>query len=191
MDAKKMGAWIAEKRKEKNMTQSQLADKLHVTDKAVSRWERGGGFPDINTIEPLADALGVSMVEFMRAESIPDEQLNRENASKAITDAFDIVKYQRRQERKHIAIIAVGTLTAVLLFLLGDSLGWLGVIGVAVPCVCAALAISLLVYGCYRKRSKLPCMQTFILAGIFAAIPLLILILLLIAGMMGIGPIPS
>ena len=41
------------------MTQSELAEKIRVTDKAVSRWERGLGFPDINTLSPLADALGL------------------------------------------------------------------------------------------------------------------------------------
>lgn len=61
MDAKKFGTFIATLRKENNMTQVELAQKLQVTDKAVSKWERGLGFPDINTIEPLADALGVSL----------------------------------------------------------------------------------------------------------------------------------
>lgn len=68
MDAKKFGAFIAAMRKEKNMTQMDLARKLQVTDKAVSKWERGLGFPDINTIEPLADALGLSVLEVMRSE---------------------------------------------------------------------------------------------------------------------------
>ena len=57
MDAKQMGMFISELRKENNMTQAQLAKELYVSDKAVSRWERGLGFPDINTIEPLAEAL--------------------------------------------------------------------------------------------------------------------------------------
>lgn len=59
MDAKVLGSFIAAHRKENHMTQAELAKKIHVTDKAVSRWERGLGFPDINTIEPLADALGI------------------------------------------------------------------------------------------------------------------------------------
>lgn len=61
MDAKKFGAFISERRKEQHMTQAGLAGKIGVTDKAVSRWERGLGFPDINTMEPLATALGVSL----------------------------------------------------------------------------------------------------------------------------------
>ena len=62
MDAQKLGAFIARCRRERQMTQAELAKKLQVTDKAVSRWERGVGFPDINTLEPLADALGVSVL---------------------------------------------------------------------------------------------------------------------------------
>ena len=65
MEVKELGQFIAGLRKEKQMTQAELAERLHVTDKAVSRWERGVGYPDINTLEPLADALGVTLTELM------------------------------------------------------------------------------------------------------------------------------
>ena len=68
MDAKKFGAFISERRKEQHMTQAGLAGKIGVTDKAVSRWERGMGFPDIQTLEPLAQVLGISVLELMRSE---------------------------------------------------------------------------------------------------------------------------
>lgn len=68
MDAKKFGAFIADRRKQQHMTQAELAGQIGVTDKAVSRWERGLGFPDINTMEPLANALGISLLELMRSE---------------------------------------------------------------------------------------------------------------------------
>ena len=54
MDAQIFGGFIAALRKEKGMTQAELARELSVTDKAVSRWERGQGFPDIHSLEPLA-----------------------------------------------------------------------------------------------------------------------------------------
>lgn len=57
MDTKKIGRFITELRKEQQMTQSQLAEQIHVTDKAISKWERGAGLPDITMLEPLADAL--------------------------------------------------------------------------------------------------------------------------------------
>ncbi len=68
MDAKVFGKFIMERRKQLGMTQAELAEKINVTDKAVSRWERGLGFPDINTLEPLADAFGIEVVELMRSE---------------------------------------------------------------------------------------------------------------------------
>ena len=68
MEAKQFGQFIAEIRKEKKMTQAELAEKINVTDKAVSRWERGLGFPDIQTLEPLAQSLGISVLELKRSE---------------------------------------------------------------------------------------------------------------------------
>jgi transcriptional regulator with XRE-family HTH domain len=66
VDSKAFGQFIARTRKEKNMTQADLASIIGVTDKAVSRWERGIGFPDINTLEPLSSALDISVLELMR-----------------------------------------------------------------------------------------------------------------------------
>ncbi len=76
MDAKMFGSFIADMRKERNMTQKDLAEKLNVTDKAISKWERGLGFPDINTIEPLAEALGVSVAELMKSERLFESEIS-------------------------------------------------------------------------------------------------------------------
>ena len=125
MDAKKFGMFIATLRKEKNMTQVDLAKKLQVTDKAVSKWERGLGFPDINSIEPLADALGVSVLEIMRSEKIEETAITQDTASAALTDTFELVKLQRKAERKSIAKIA-GCVAAILfLVFLIDGMGWM------------------------------------------------------------------
>ena len=70
MDYKSMGVFISEKRKENHMTQRELADRLSVTDKAVSKWERDISCPDIHTIPRLADVLGVSAEELLRLESV-------------------------------------------------------------------------------------------------------------------------
>lgn len=68
MDPEKFGAFVALCRKEKNMTQLELAQELKVTDKAVSRWERGKGFPDISLLVPLAEALDITVLELMNSE---------------------------------------------------------------------------------------------------------------------------
>lgn len=68
MDAKSFGVFLAQQRKKQGFTQAELAEQLHVTDKAVSRWERGIGLPDINTLEPLANALQMTLDELIHAE---------------------------------------------------------------------------------------------------------------------------
>ena len=75
MEAERFGSFVAQRRRERGMTQATLASELHMTDKAISRWERGVGFPDIGNIEPLADALGVSIVELMRAERTKEQTM--------------------------------------------------------------------------------------------------------------------
>ena len=68
MDAVKIGKFISEKRRRLNMTQSILASKLHITDKAVSKWERGLSLPDISIIIPLSEILGVSLYDLLKGE---------------------------------------------------------------------------------------------------------------------------
>lgn len=94
MDAEKLGPFIAARRKELGLTQRQLAEKLHVTDKAVSRWERGVGLPDIGSIEPLADALEISLAELMRAERITEEKVSVEETDRLLSDALQLKKHR-------------------------------------------------------------------------------------------------
>ena len=68
MSNKNLGEMISSLRKEKGMTQSELAEKMNVTDKAVSKWERDLSCPDINTISKLADVLEVSVDELLQAK---------------------------------------------------------------------------------------------------------------------------
>lgn len=65
---KSIGETIANLRKQKGMTQSELAEKMNVTDKAVSKWERDLSCPDINTISKLADVLDVSVEELLKTK---------------------------------------------------------------------------------------------------------------------------
>ena len=71
MATSSMGETISTLRKEKGMTQKELADLLNITDKAVSKWERDIAFPDTQTIPKLAEILGVSIEELMHAKSVP------------------------------------------------------------------------------------------------------------------------
>ena len=72
VDNQKVGKFILECRKEKNMTQQQIADNLFLTRKAVSKWERGLSLPDIGQLEPLAELLGISVAELLKGEKFDD-----------------------------------------------------------------------------------------------------------------------
>ena len=191
MDAKKLGQFIAQLRKEHNMTQADLAQKLQVTDKAVSKWERGLGLPDINSIEPLAEALGVTVLEIMRSERIPVESITPQSASEVITDAFDMVKQQRKQERQSLIRISVGVFISIALLFLADTMGWMGFAFALLPFLCLVLSLSLIIYGIVRRRNQRSCSQAFIWAAITGAYPLLLLTMLFLAGALGMGPVPT
>ncbi len=64
------GSIIKELRENKKLTQQQLADKLYVSDKTISKWETGKGYPDITLLEPLASELGISVIELMAGKSV-------------------------------------------------------------------------------------------------------------------------
>ena len=74
MDQKKIGAFIAQCRKEKNLTQMQLAELLEITSQAVSKWENGRGMPDVSLLQPLCDALGISLNELFSGEHVSAEE---------------------------------------------------------------------------------------------------------------------
>lgn len=91
MANKSMGTIISTLRKEKGMTQKELADKLNITDKAVSKWERDVALPDTATIPKLAEILEVSVEELMNGKTTPvSEQKNAERIINIILKAIPI-----------------------------------------------------------------------------------------------------
>ena len=100
MEAKELGAFIAQIRKENQMTQAQLAACLKVTDKAVSRWERGMGFPDIQTLEPLAEALGVTLTELMKCQKMQQQEVSVQDTDAVIEAGIDSQNISRRCREK-------------------------------------------------------------------------------------------
>lgn len=86
MDQKQIGAFIAKKRKSKNMTQAQLASQLNVTYQAVSKWENGRGLPDVSLLQPLCDALGITINDLFQSEN----KINETRRLKSIKSVFSI-----------------------------------------------------------------------------------------------------
>ena len=101
MDSQKIAGYIAQKRKEKNLTQRQLAQMLYVTHKAVSKWETAKGLPDIATIPLLCDALGITPDEFFAGQ---DSTVQQENSNLIISVAE---KYQSMGKKQMLCFSAV------------------------------------------------------------------------------------
>lgn len=197
MDAQKFGAFVAQCRKDKKMTQADLAAKLNVTDKAISRWERGLGFPDINTIEPLATALEISVAELMNSEKLAGLDVSVATSNKIVNDALGLAEEQRRTERKRDFSMIGCLAVAVLLILYLDNMGWkadtilFNVFGVVLPLAAALSSVVLLAYSLYRKHKGQSGRQTFFMALFSLCIVAIIFFAFMFAGLSGLGPTPQ
>ena len=121
LDLVKTGQFIAALRRESGLTQKQLAERIGVTVKAVSRWETGKGFPDVSLLEPLAHELGISISELVSGERIAPESL-----SVAVMDCAVLhgLEYSRSREKRAALRLALGILLGVIVPLAGCLL-WL------------------------------------------------------------------
>lgn len=110
MNLTDFGNFICSLRKEKNLTQKELAQMLDVTDKAVSRWETAKNYPDIETLTKLAQALDVSISELLECRRIPAESI-AEASEKQIVEQ---IKTNRRSKKIYRAIIAIALTVSVI-----------------------------------------------------------------------------
>ncbi len=92
MNQIKIGRFIAECRKQNNLTQMQLAEKLGITDKAISKWERGIAMPDSSIMLELCDILGISVNELLSGEKINMENNNQKNEQLLLDMAKELEK---------------------------------------------------------------------------------------------------
>ena len=103
MELGKIGKFIALNRKNKGLTQEQLAEKLGVTNKTVSRWETGKYMPDLSLLKPLSEELGITLNELLSGEKIENEKIV-ENTEKNIINTIDYSKQKIEKERRQISI---------------------------------------------------------------------------------------
>ncbi len=115
MDQGKIGAFIAQMRKEKKYTQRQLADLLGISDKTVSKWERGRGLPEVSLMLPLCETLGITVNELLSGMRLDDTAYKR----RADENMLHVL---RRQNRQILLIAALSVLSAVLVIALGAYL---------------------------------------------------------------------
>ncbi len=174
MDMQKIGTFLAELRKEKNLTQEELGEQIGVTNKTVSRWENGNYLPPVEMVQILSDLFDVSINELLSGERL-DEKHYKENAEEYIVT--DLMK-KRNEAKKRLAIscivAAITILAGLSIILLSALLSapiWLKIgsiifsliiiiLGIGVCCV---LTVDAGVYECPNCGEKfVPSMKDFI-----------------------------
>lgn len=174
MDQIKIGRFIADERKRKEYTQKQLSERLGISDKTISKWERGNGFPEVSLLLPLCAALEITVNELLSGERVSEEEYRR----KAEENMVNLVKEAQESKKKIIlsAMVAGLTLIAVIpLFLLAGALAletWLRILlivtgavvvfgGIAIACI---LDIEAGAYACPECHHRfVPDMKSYLM----------------------------
>ena len=121
MVPKKTGAIISDARRKLNMTQKDLADKLYVSDKAVSKWERGLCFPDISVLIPLIENLNISLYDLLRGE-----KMNKKEVEETLKNTINFSNNELKRNKKKYTIISliiifIIVLTGIVTFIINNK----------------------------------------------------------------------
>ena len=137
------GMFIAQLRKQRGMTQQELAAQLGVTDKAVSKWETGKGLPDVGLLIPLGDALGVSVNELLHGDYLSNDDWQTASDSNII-HAMHMLKRAKQNSNLYIGIIAmiVGFFLQML-----SHIDWTSSFGQFMQGVTIGLSVGLMILG--------------------------------------------
>lgn len=114
MDLIRIGQYIAGKRKSLGLTQKQLAEKLGMSDKSVSKWERGVCLPDVSVYMELCDILGISINEFLAGQDLSEENIIKKSEDNLIQVAKDS-KHKQRSLKKMIVILLILVIAVIAL----------------------------------------------------------------------------
>ena len=145
MDQICIGKFIAEERKKKGYTQRHLSEKLGISDKTVSKWERGNGFPEVSLLLPLCEELDITVNELLSGKRVSEEDYRK----KAEENMVNLVKEAQESKKKIIlsAMVAILViLAATPLFVLSGALEmntWMRVILIIIGSVVIAAGIAI------------------------------------------------
>ncbi len=143
MDQVKIGKFIAQCRKNKNLTQLQLAEKLNITDRAISKWETGKGIPDSSIMLELCNELGISVNELLSGEVIKVENYNE----KAEENLLEMAKKEEAQNKKMMMYeMVIGCISSITFLILVFTLSF-AVENVIAKVILFALAFLILIIG--------------------------------------------
>ena len=147
MDLIKIGKFIAENRKRQKITQEQLAEKLYVTDRAVSKWERGLSLPDAGKMLDLCNILDINVNELLNGEKINMKDYNKKTEELL----FEMAKQEEIKNKKLIVSMYILTITTILFYIGITLLAALtlegGPILGTIICVATSITVIICFYG--------------------------------------------
>ncbi len=165
MDQEKIGKFIAQCRKELNMTQEQLAEKLGISNKTVSRWENGNTFPDISILQDLCGALNISVNELLAGERIPEDNFKKrvEENTLRILESCNPANFDYDKPVEEINFNICGIIAIVFLILkLTNVIDWSWIWVLAplwigfILCAITTVAVLIVVKRKIFKKHKIP-----------------------------------
>lgn len=165
IDKKEFGSFLAELRKEKGFTQKELAEKLFVSDKAVSKWETGGSIPDVALLMPLAKLLGVTVPELLECRRYTAaETIAPERADALMSTVIQMTDEERtatEKARKKTQGWFIGATVVSLVACLGiyqyfTQFRNVNPMQYAMPLMCPLFGLIFGIYACFSAKEKLP-----------------------------------
>ena len=145
MDQILIGKFIAQERKRKGYTQKQLSEKLGISDKTVSKWQTGNGFPEVSLLLPLCNELDITVNELLSGERVSEEDYRK----KAEENMVNLVKEGQENKKKIILSVMVAILVIVAatpLFALSGAIEmdtWIRVILIVIGLIVIAIGIAI------------------------------------------------
>ncbi len=128
MDMQKIGSFLAELRKEKNLTQDELGAQIGVTNKTISRWETGNYLPPVEMLQTLGDNFGVSINEILNGERISDgnyKDISEQNIKSALTKSDSVIAKHRKIMNWVIAVVVAALYVTISLITLKWEYTWI------------------------------------------------------------------
>lgn len=172
MDATKCGAFIAKLRSERGMTQKELSEALNVSDKAISRWETGKGYPDVSSLMALSEFFSVCVNELLSGKRIDIEKLS----TTADENVLEVIRKNERINKKQKKQVAIYTLLLIIaispvLFILGKSLleafiTEIKVENILTSVISFVIAVAILIVGLIIKGGNLSVLHSYHYANV-------------------------
>ena len=151
MDQVKTGKFIQKMRKEQQLTQRQIADKLNISDKTVSKWETGNGLPEVGLMLPLCSLLHINVNELLSGERLDGQKYQE----KAEVNIMDLLKEKAEAKRKIVILIVqciMTLLSGITLIMTASFLEMQVWVRIVLVVIAAAVMVSGIIVACVMER---------------------------------------